>query len=81
MSPPTPIQDSWTIEEKESGDGVECGRSHSSGHDVAIALLSSQQLWLPTQDQAQQHSGMEGRKDGKAPNTAHRYKYHAPDDG
>lgn len=37
----------------------------SPGHDRAITLMSSQQLWLPGQDQGSQYFIMEGPRDQK----------------
>lgn len=52
--PPQSSEDNWKrmerIEEVDTGE--KCWDMLASGLDVAVVLLNSQHLWLPTQDPA-----------------------------
>lgn len=46
---------------QELEDGEECCEMMlSSEHGMTIALMNSQELWLPAQNQTSQHSSIEG---------------------
>lgn len=57
--PPT-IQGSWGRKEVLDGEVAVMWEMPSSGHDMVIAHISSQQLWLLAQDQTVRNPAWEG---------------------